>query len=202
VIKLRSGIAGTLLLAGHYIVRILKTWQSQGNAKLAKDVVIHHDGSVVNIAANPERIVVGANSQIRGELLVFAHGGKIEIGEWCYVGPGTTIWSSDQTGIQIGARVLISMGVVIHDTNSHPTNPEERFEQTKSIFTRGHPTDELSIKSSPIIIGDDVWIGFGAVIMKGVTIGHRAIIGARAIVRQDVPDDGFVGTPDTQKELK
>jgi acetyltransferase-like isoleucine patch superfamily enzyme len=200
VMLIRAWIANAVIVACHYILCRLKTWQSQGNAKLGIGVVVHHDASFVNIAANPSRIFVGANSQIRGELLVFAHSGKIEIGEWCYIGPGTTIWSSDSTGIKLGARVLVSMGVAIHDTNSHPTNPVERFEQTKAIFTNGHPTEGVSIKSSPITIGDDVWIGFGAVVMKGVTIGHRAIIGARAIVREDVPNDGFVATPDTQKE--
>ncbi|WP_281033814.1 hypothetical protein [Mesorhizobium sp. M5C.F.Ca.IN.020.29.1.1] len=45
-------------------------------------------------------------------------------------------------------------------------------------------------------MGDDVWIGTGAMIMKGVTIGDRAIISARAIVRSDVPADGLVRATD------
>jgi maltose O-acetyltransferase len=48
----------------------------------------------------------------------------------------------------------------------------------------------------PVRIGDDVWIGTGAVILKGVTIGARAIVGAGAVVNRDVPPDVIVaGNP-------
>jgi acetyltransferase-like isoleucine patch superfamily enzyme len=159
---------------------------------MGKNVVIHGEGNIVNIGGNPSRIDIGDSSHIRGDLLVFASGGRIKIGQWCYVGPRSTIWSSDSQGIQIGDRVLISMDVHIHDTNSHPLDAEKRFAQTKSILVSGHIIDGSDIKSSPISIGNDVWIGFGAVIHRGVRIGDRAIIGARAVVTHDVPEDGML----------
>ena len=49
------------------------------------------------------------------------------------------------------------------------------------------------IHTSPIIIEDDVWVGYGAVITKGVTISKGAIIGANAVVTKDVPKYAIVG---------
>jgi acetyltransferase-like isoleucine patch superfamily enzyme len=172
--------------------RWLKTRVGRHQALMGKNVVIHADGNIINIGGNPSYIEIGDSSHIRGDLLVFASGGRIKIGQWCYVGPRSTIWSGDSQGIEIGDRALISMDVHIHDTNSHPMNTEKRFAQTKSIIESGHILDGSDIKTSPIRIGNDVWIGFGAVIHRGVKIGDRAIIGARAVVTHDVPDDGML----------
>jgi acetyltransferase-like isoleucine patch superfamily enzyme len=185
-------LASISLRLGERVLRLLKTMEARSNAKLGRAVVIHGSGRVINIKRDPECISVGDDTQIRGELLVFASGGRISIGKWCYVGPGSTLWSGDAAGIQIGDRVLISMGVHIHDTNSHSTDSIRRFTQTRTIFESGHTSDGTGIKTAPIKIGDDVWIGFGATILKGVEIGDRAIIGARALVNANVPVDGIV----------
>ncbi|TIP07790.1 MAG: acyltransferase [Mesorhizobium sp.] len=147
---------------------------------------------IFNIHGDRSRVRIGTDCVLDGHLQVFAHEGRIEIGDWFYMGAGSTIWSSDPVGIKIGKGVLVSSGVAIHDTNSHPMDPEKRFAQTVAIFRTGHPRTDPGIRSAPVIIGDDVWIGTGAMIMKGVTIGDRAVISARAIVRSDVPPDGFV----------
>jgi maltose O-acetyltransferase len=149
-------------------------------------------GEILNIHGDQSRVRIGANGFVDGSLQVFAHEGRIDIGDWFYLGPRSTVWSSSPGGVKIGNRVLVSFDVHIHDTNSHPMDPEARFAQTEAIFLRGHPRTDPGISAAPVIIGDDVWIGHGAVIMKGVTIGDRAIIGARAIVRQDVPADSLI----------
>lgn len=143
--------------------------------------------SVINARRNRDAIRVGANSVVRGELFVFGHGGEIEIGDWCYVGAGSRIWSAAR--IRIGSRVLIAHNVNIHDTNSHPIDPVARHAHSVAILTRGHPPVAPDIVSRPVEIGDDAWIGFNAIILKGVTIGARAIIGAGSIVTSDVPAD-------------
>ena len=56
--------------------------------------------------------------------------------------------------------------------------------------------DEPGVKSSPVTIGDDVFIGAHSTILKGVTIGDRAIIGACSVVTKNVPDDEiWAGNP-------
>lgn len=69
----------------------------------------------------------------------------------------------------------------------------------------GHPTDAARRRAheptppdaiAPVSIGDDVWIGTGAIILKGVSVGDRAIVAARAVVTKDVPADAVVaGNP-------
>lgn len=171
----------------------LATSAAKRSAILGIATKVGADGRIFNIRNQRAAIKVGEHGMIRGELLTFGFGGEIEIGDWFYLGPMSTIWSAVK--ISIGSRVLISHAVAIHDSDSHPTDPIERFHQTKQILTAGHPRENPGVKCAPVTIGDDVWIGMGATIMKGVTIGDRAIIGARAVVKSDVPADGFIPSP-------
>jgi acetyltransferase-like isoleucine patch superfamily enzyme len=177
------------------IAAAIATSAARLNCLLGQGTRVGYEGSVVNIQGKPSSIAIGDHGLIRGEVLVFAHAGRIKIGDWFYLGPYSTIWSSDPDGIEIGDRVLVSYNVHIHDTDSHPLPAKERFEHTKLMLTKGHPTQNPRIRSAPVRIGNDVWIGLGVTIMRGVTIGDRAIIGAHAVVRTDVPADGFVPAP-------
>jgi len=146
-----------------------------------------------NIRGDSHCIVVGADSIIRGELLTFAHGGRIELGAWCYVGEGSRIWSA--ASVRIGDRVLIAHGVNIFDNLTHPIDPAARHEQIRKIFTTGHPR-ELDLDEHPVAIGDDAWIGAGAFVMRGVQVGARAIVAAGAVVTKDVAEGTVVaGNP-------
>ncbi len=125
---------------------------------------------------------------------MFPHAGSITIGDWCFVGEDTYIWSSSE--VTIGDRVLISHNVNIHDTNGHPLDARARHDQFQLIATVGHPAEIESIIAEPVLIGDDVWIGFNASILKGVTIGEGAIVAAGAVVTKDVPPYSVVaGNP-------
>ncbi|MGF1689352.1 sugar O-acetyltransferase [Photobacterium japonica] len=87
----------------------------------------------------------------------------------------------DLAPVTIGERVLIGPNVVI-STAGHPVTLAERV---------------LPIAAAnPIVIGDNVWIGAGAIILDGVTIGDRAVIGAGSVVTKDIPADTIaVGNP-------
>ena len=82
--------------------------------------------------------------------------------------------------IAIGNNVMISQCVSIRDTDHAFENLDE------SMIEQG-------IKTSPIIIEDNVWISHGAVIKRGVTIGTGAIVAANAVVTKDVPKNAIVG---------
>ncbi|PSN14685.1 acyltransferase [filamentous cyanobacterium CCT1] len=157
------------------------------NIQLDPSAKIFPEAKVRNLAENPNLIRVNKNSVIRGELLVFAHNGDIDIGADCYIGEGAKIWSS--SSIRIGNRVLISHNVNIHDTNSHSLDPILRHQHFKAIMTSGHLRENvMDICAKPIVIEDDVWIGFNSTILKGVKIGKGAIIAAGSVVTQDVPE--------------
>jgi acetyltransferase-like isoleucine patch superfamily enzyme len=141
---------------------------------------------ILNILGDRDAIRIGASTVVAGQLQTFGHGGRIEIGDWCFIGPGSRIWSS--ASVRIGHRVLISHNVNVHDTNSHPIDAVERHAHYVAIVERGHPRQADSIMAAPVVIGDDVWIGFNAIVLKGVTIGRGAIIAAGSIVTRDVPE--------------
>jgi acetyltransferase-like isoleucine patch superfamily enzyme len=156
-------------------------------SKLSKDSLIFNE------TGDNQRIRIGDGCLIRGDLLVYNHGGKIIIGNDCFIGPGTRIWSASL--ISIGNRVLISHGVNIHDNNSHPLHSVDRHKDFKEIFENGL-NKTANYNEKPVVIEDDVWIGFNSIIMKGVKIGRGAIVGAGSMVTKDVePYSVMIGNP-------
>jgi len=145
--------------------------------------VVYDTARIINNLSNKEAIKIGAFSHIRGELLTFGHGGRIEIGDYCYVGANTYIWSGKS--IQIGNRVLIAHSCNIFDNDTHPLDPEARHRQFKQIITRGQP-QTIDLKDEEIVIEDDVLIGASVTILKGVRIGRAAVIGAGSVVTKDI----------------
>ncbi|WP_442349333.1 sugar O-acetyltransferase [Gordonia sp. (in: high G+C Gram-positive bacteria)] len=90
-------------------------------------------------------------------------------GEQVFINQGCFLL--DFGGITIGDRVLIGPRVTL-STSGHPVEPDERFD---------------FITHAPILIEDNVWIGAGATIAPGVTIGHDSVVGAGTVVAKDVP---------------
>ncbi|MCD5380375.1 acyltransferase [Candidatus Gracilibacteria bacterium] len=167
-----------------------------------KDVRFYKNSVVHNISQVKKNILLSDSVHIKGELLIFGYGGSINIGRYSYVGIDSRIWSGEK--IVIGTNVLISHQVNIIDSNSHELDHVEREINYKKLINRGHPTDKGSILTSPIIIEDNVWISFGATILKGVTIGKGAIIAAGSVVTKDVaPFTVVAGNPaEFVKKLK
>src|SRR6476620_10174474 len=165
----------------------------RANCRLGPGVRLLRTARIRNIRGNSDCIRIGANSIIRGELTTFAHGGKIEIGSWCYVGESARIWSG--ASITIGDRVLIAHSVNVFDNLTHPISAQERHKQIRAIFTQGYPR-EIDLDDQPVSIEDDAWIGAGSFVMRGVRIGARAIIAAGSVVTKDVEADTTVaGNP-------
>lgn len=162
--------------------------QSSLKAQIHPDATVTLEAGIENFAGGPERIRVGANSCVRARLITYGHGGRISIGDWCYVGVRTEIWSMES--ITIGNRVMIAHDVNIHDGTAHSLDPEERHRHYRQIMEYGHPRaseDMPGVFSAPVVIEDDVWISFGATILKGVTIGKGSVIAAGSMVVRDVP---------------
>lgn len=132
-----------------------------------------------------DSISVGANTHIRGHLVTFGHGGLITMGSYCYVGEYSKVWSA--VDLKIGDRVLIAHNVSIFDSNTHPMNASERHRHFVDIITNRRHLSEIDLREAPVIIEDDVWIGCNSVVLKGVTIGRGAVIGAGSVVTTSVP---------------
>jgi acetyltransferase-like isoleucine patch superfamily enzyme len=169
--------------------RLKKDW-----CQVQDDVHFYPSSQVHNLRRDPSAIRIGSHCHVRGELLIYAHGGTISLGETCYIGEGSRIWSA--SSIKIGDRVLVSHSVNIHDNNSHPLSAERRARHFQQIVSTGHPSDIDDIASAPVVIEDDVWIGFNSTILRGVTVGNGAIVAAASVVIHDVPPYSIVaGNP-------
>jgi acetyltransferase-like isoleucine patch superfamily enzyme len=174
----------------HFLVQRLI---GRATCRLQRGAFLSHTARIRNAFGDSNKITIGGHSHVRGELMIFGHGGRISIGEWCYVGVGTRIWSA--AAIEIGNRVLISHSVNIFDNLTHPLKAAQRHEQAKQIFTSGHPR-EISLDEQPIKIGDDAWIGACAMVLRGVSVGEGGIVAAGAVVTKDVPPYSIVaGNP-------
>ncbi len=146
---------------------------------------MHKESVIRNLLGDPAAIVVGPRSHVRGELLTFWNKGSVKIGECTYIGEGSRIWS--QCSVMIGNYVLVAHLVDIHDTDSHPVGLQARRADTEIVLFGGDYPASPPIASSPVVIEDDVWIGFKATILKGVRVGRGAIVAAGAVVTKDVP---------------
>ena len=89
--------------------------------------------------------------------------------------------------ITIGRNVIVSYHVTIADSDFHPMDPELRIQDAIANSPSGDRSRRPAIVSRPVTIEDDVWIGIGAIILKGVHIGRGARVEAGAVVTQDVP---------------
>lgn len=113
----------------------------------------------------------------------------IEIGSDCYIGPGVTITPfkhvTDETLLSLGDRVRVS--------------PDASF--ICSMMPKESRLETVFGRRKQIQVHDDAWIGADATLLAGVTVGEAAVVGAGAVVTEDVPPETvFGGVP--AKKLK
>jgi len=135
-----------------------------------------------NVRINNKLYENPAGISHRSVLVADRPGARLVIGD--HVGmSGVVLYCT--TEIVIEDHVNLGVGAMVYDTDFHPIDAYAR---------RIH--DKNRIESAPVRICEDVWVGANATILKGVTIGPRAIVGAGAIVTKDVPSDTIVaGVP-------
>ena len=113
------------------------------------------------------------SSNLQGAIYL-ENGASLKIGN--NVGMSSTrMWVHDS--VIIGDNVKVGACVLITDTDAHPLDYLARR------------TSNEGTKSAPIVIEDDVWVGAHSIILKGVTIGARSIIGAGSVVTKSIPAD-------------
>lgn len=105
------------------------------------------------------------------------------------------------TNIHVGDRVFFNFDCVVLDPAEVHIGNNVLFGPAVQIYTATHPMDASARRSGlesalPIHIGSDVWVGGGAIVCPGVTIGEGSVIGAGAVVTRDVPAGVFAaGNP-------
>jgi acetyltransferase-like isoleucine patch superfamily enzyme len=117
----------------------------------------------------------------------------------CIIGDGCAFYGSlllCELDLRIGNYVFMGWNVVISDSDFHPTEPAERHADVLACSPLGEGMPRRPYVSKSVVIGDDVYIGHNATILKGVTIGAGAFIEPGAVVSHDVPRGArVIGNP-------
>jgi acetyltransferase-like isoleucine patch superfamily enzyme len=135
------------------------------------------------------RIAIGDGVYLSGKSNIgFGRGGEgapeLVIGDGSFVGHNCAFHVA--RSVRVGRHCLLAGGVRVFDMDGHPLDADRR--------RAGEPTPPEGV--AEVVLEDDVWVGSGAIILKGVTVGARSIIAAGAVVTKDVPPDMIVaGNP-------
>jgi acetyltransferase-like isoleucine patch superfamily enzyme len=125
---------------------------------------------------------IGDTTIVEAAIIFDREGGSVRIGERTFIGASTFVCAEH---IEVGDDVLISWGCTIVDHNSHALAWKDRSRDVENWY-EGRK-DWTPVERGAVRIGNRAWIGFNAIVLKGVTIGEGAIIGAGSVVTRDVP---------------
>jgi acetyltransferase-like isoleucine patch superfamily enzyme len=119
--------------------------------------------------------------------------GRVVVGDFALVHGARIICD---LSVVVGAHALISWNVVLMDSYRLPFDPSARRGPLERVALRWPRAFEGEVPARPVTIGPNVWIGFGACILPGVTVGEGSIVGASAVVKDDVePYTVVAGNP-------
>ncbi len=110
--------------------------------------------------------------------------GHVELGEYALVHGARIICDAE---VIIGDYALISWNVVFMDTYRLPFEPRQRRKELELVTGRPSRIAFASVPATPIRVERNVWIGFDACVLPGVTIGEGSVVGAKSVVTESVP---------------
>jgi acetyltransferase-like isoleucine patch superfamily enzyme len=162
---------------------------------VAASAVIRHD-----------ELQCGANVFIGDRVVVFRNegGGPVQLGDRVHVFPGTVIETGEGGSVTVAADSFIMPGCQLLAMKAPiRIGANAQIAQDCAFYPYQHGIElgELIVRQplttrGGIEVGDDAWLGHGTIVMSGVRIGRGAVIGARSVVMQDVPDHAIaMGVP-------
>ena len=144
---------------------------------------------------SPRAVVLGNHvSCYAGCSFALGENGLCTVGDFTLLN-GALLMAEER--IEIGSHCLISWNVGIADSDFHPLESAQRIVDAHALapFFKDRPP-RPKLRTMPVIIADNVWIGMNAVILKGVTIGENSVVAAGAVVTKTVPANVVVaGNP-------
>ncbi|QEM10527.1 acyltransferase [Mucilaginibacter rubeus] len=142
-------------------------------------------------------LIVGDDCMLDCDVIFESSDGNVSIGNRCYIGCSKIICRSS---VSFGDDVFVAWGSYFYDHDSHAVDYRERENDIKTQledYRAGRNFIENKnwsvVNTKPIKISSNAWIGMNCIILKGVTIGEGAIVGAGSVVTKDVPPWTIVG---------
>ena len=125
--------------------------------------------------------------------------GRVELGRWSWIGHGTKIRAHEGV-VSIGAKTVLGQECTISAYQNVSIGRECVIADRVMLIDFDHGTVEVDrpirlqgIYKRDVRVGHNVWIGYGACILRGVSVGDNAIVGTNAVVTKDVPENAVVG---------
>lgn len=159
---------------------------------LTKSFHIHSANKI-----NTKCVQIGLQNLIGASLYFEDKEGFISFGNNIYCSSSVSMFS--RSSISIGDNVAIAADVLLYDHDSMPLDYIQRRSITSHVTTTYGTSNFYThmpwdgVKTSPIVIEHDVWIGTRSIILKGVTIGHSSVIAAGTIVTKSFPPFSLIG---------
>ena len=173
-------------LLGHANRKLLSRYATIGNGTVDRGIALRLDKP-----EDRKYLLVGSDCIVAGNFIFESSAGQVKIGNHSYVGGGTFI---SRSSIEIGNNVTIAWGGTFYDHDSHSLDyMKRRKDIAEELNDIRHGRNFIAnkdwndVNTKPIKICDDAWIGMNVIILKGVTIGEGAIVGAGSVVTKDVP---------------
>ncbi|MCO6044735.1 acyltransferase [Aeoliella sp. ICT_H6.2] len=129
-------------------------------------------------------LTIGSNCMIANAHFALGAKAQMQVGDECLLSSPMFLC---EERISIGSRVVMGWNVAVMDTDFHPLDPDLRKTDAIACSPLAGGISRPAIDSAPVTIGDDVWIGPQATILKGTSIGSGSFIEPGTMVTQDVP---------------
>lgn len=157
-------------------------------------------GTIKSIIINTKRLTQQMNTTVCDAASAreyFSHITGQEVGEDFNLNP--PFYTDFGRNIRVGKRVFINFGCTFMDRGGITIGDDTFIAPNVQLITENHgiePDERRILTSRPIVIGKNVWIGAGVVILPGVTVGDNAVIGAGSVVTKNVEANTVVaGNP-------
>lgn len=160
-------------LADRALVRLARRIDAP-SPELARELARWTESPAIVRDPGPPLLELGAHSTAPRIISFIGDQGLVTIGRWC--------------SIERSAQVFVG--------GEHRTDRPSQYPLRLELKVPGLLEDGIPFSKGPVVIGNDVWLGWECVVMSGVTIGDGAVVGARAVVTRDVaPYSVVAGVP-------
>lgn len=124
---------------------------------------------------------IGIDTIVNANVVFEKDGAEMNIGDRTFIGKSLLTIAEKLT---IGDNVMISWGVTVTDHDSHSLQFSKRAHDVENWADGKKSWDDVNTQA--VVVHDKAWVGFNAVILKGITIGEGSIVGAASVVTKDV----------------